>query len=277
MAGLEDELGDVVRKARVGLGIEPADLARQVGMPERDLKGVEVYTKHPDEAQVRRLAAALQLRADQLWELAQESWTPPEPSWKIGDDYTVDCLVDEYPENSYVVTSRSHETLIVDPGENPEEIVEAATRDGRRPVGMLITHYHRDHTVGIAPVQQATGTPVFVHAADAHGAADALHGSLRELPSDTDIRVGGFQIQVLHTPGHSAGSVTYVLRSGDGVAAFCGDTLFAGSTGNARFGYAAILHSVREKILALPRHATIYPGHGPATTVANELERNPFA
>jgi glyoxylase-like metal-dependent hydrolase (beta-lactamase superfamily II) len=72
-------------------------------------------------------------------------------------------------------------------------------------------------------------------------------------------------------------SAGVVVRSGDDVAAFCGDTLFAGSAGNARAGYDAILHSVRQKILALPPHATLYPGHGPATTVANELERNPFA
>jgi glyoxylase-like metal-dependent hydrolase (beta-lactamase superfamily II) len=277
MPGLEDELGDVVRKARTGLGIDLADLARQTGMSEQDLKGVEVYTKHPNEAQVRRLADVLKLRPDQLWALAEDTWEAPEPSWRIGDGFTVECITNHYPEHCYVVTSSGGESFVVDPGGEAERVAQTATAGGRRPAGILITHNHRDHTEALVAVQQATGAPVFIHAADAQGAAGVPAAQVRTFSSDGDLRVGGVAVRVLHTPGHTPGSTTYVVRSGDDVAAFCGDTLFAGSAGNARAGYDAILHSVRQKILALPPHATLYPGHGPATTVANELERNPFA
>ena len=77
MPGLEDELGDVVKKARTGLGLSVAELAARSGLSENDLKGVEVYTRHPEEADVRRLADALGLRPDALWELADGAGRRP--------------------------------------------------------------------------------------------------------------------------------------------------------------------------------------------------------
>jgi glyoxylase-like metal-dependent hydrolase (beta-lactamase superfamily II) len=273
---LEDELGDVVRKARSGLGIEPAELAQQVGLSEADLKDVEAYRHRPDEAQVRRLAQALHLRPDQLWDLAAETWSAPEVPWQIGETYTMDRLTNHYPEHCYVVADRDGNCLIVDPGAEAERIVETATRDGRRPAGILITHYHQDHTGAVVPVQQATGAPVYVHEADRQGVEGVPAGAVKTFAGDGDLAVGPFGVRTLHTPGHTAGSTTYVLMAGGQTAAFCGDTLFAGSVGNARAGYDKILDSVRNKLARLPEEMALYPGHGPATTVANERERNPF-
>ncbi|MBI3974390.1 MAG: MBL fold metallo-hydrolase [Chloroflexi bacterium] len=276
MPGLEDELGDVVKKARNGLGLSVEDLAERAGVPEQLIGSTEVYTGRPNEAQVRRLAQALRLRADQLWAMAEDSWSAPEVPWTIGDEFTIDRLTNDYPEHCYIVTQTSGECLIVDPGADAERIVATATRDGRRPVAILITHQHQDHTGAVVPVQQSTGAPVRVHEQDRGGVAGVPPDAVRLFSGDGDLRLGAMTMQVLHTPGHTHGSTTYVLRSGGRTAAFCGDTLFAGSVGNARAGYEAILRSVREKLARLPENAVLYPGHGPATTVANERERNPF-
>ena len=276
MPGLEDEFGDVVRKARAGLDISVEDLAARTGLSERDVKSIEVYTGHPDEAQVRRLAEALGLRPDPLWALAQDSWSAPEPGWALGGAYAIERLTNDYPEHCYVVIAPSGECLVVDPGAQPERILETATRDGRQPLVILITHRHQDHTGALVPVQRATGAPVYIQASDAEGAAGVPAGAVHALDGDGEIRIGPFGIDVLHTPGHTPGSATYVLAAEGRLAAFCGDTLFAGSAGNARHSYAALLASLRDKLAKLPPDTALYPGHGPATTLANELERNPF-
>ena len=99
--------------------------------------------------------------------------------------------------------------------------------------------------------------------------------AVRTFGADGALQVGGIDVRTLHTPGHTPGSVTYVLSDEGVTAAFCGDTLFAGSAGNARAGYDALMASLR-KISALPVDTVLYPGHGPQTTLANELEKNPF-
>lgn len=280
MPGLEDELGDIVAKARTGLGLSVATLAARSGISEPSLKAVEVYTVQLAEAQVRRLAEVLDLRPDQLWELAQDTWSAPAPPWKIGETYTIDRLTNAYPEHCYVLTSTAPTTsgqcIIVDPGDEPDRIIETASRDGRQACAILITHRHQDHTGALVPVQRATGAPVYVQASDGEGAAGVPQSAVHHLEGDGRFQAAGDDIQVLHTPGHTAGSATFVIAAAGQTAAFCGDTLFAGSAGRAGFSYAALLTSVRQKLAGLPRNTILYPGHGPATTLENEAQRNPF-
>jgi hydroxyacylglutathione hydrolase len=273
---LEDELGDVVKKARAGLGLSLATLAERSGLTESQLQAIEVYTGHPDEAEVRRLAEALRLRPEPLWELAQDSWSAPDVPWTVGPDVTIERLTNHYPEHCYILSLPSGETLIVDPGAEPERVLQAATRDGRRPLGILVTHRHQDHTGAVVPVQAATGAPVFVHGEDVEGVKGVPTDVLRTFGADGALDVQPFQVHTLHTPGHTPGSATFVLRRGEDVAAFCGDTLFAGSAGSPRAGYASLLDSLRHKLAGLPSGTVFYPGHGPSTTLANERERNPF-
>jgi hydroxyacylglutathione hydrolase len=276
MPGLEDELGDIVRKARSGLGLDVAEVAQRSGLSERELKALEVYTFTPSELQVRSLAKTLQLRPDQLWDIAQDSWSAPQAPWKIGEGYTIDCLTNHYPEHCYVVTNQAGNCLIVDPGDEADRVVATATKDGRRPVAILITHRHQDHTGAVVPVQAATKAPVYTHQDDVEGVAGVPSSAVKTFGADGSLEEGGISFQTLHTPGHTPGSATFVLSDGGAMAAFCGDTLFAGSAGNARAGYDLILSSLRDKLAKLPPDTVLYPGHGPASTVANELARNPF-
>ena len=276
MPGLEDELGDIVKKARAGRGLEVADLAQRAGLGERELKALEVYTFRPNEAQVRALADALELRADQLWDIARDAWSAPGVPWSIGERYTIDCLTNEYPEHCYVVSAPDGACLIVDPGAEPERVIETSTRDGRRPVAILVTHRHGDHTGAVVPVQKGTGAPVYVHQDDAEGVAGVPSGAVRTFGADAGLEVERIRFRTLHTPGHTPGSCTYVVEADGATAAFCGDTLFAGSAGNARGSYEALLRSLRAKLARLPENTMLYPGHGPQTTLVNELQRNPF-
>ena len=284
MPGLEDEFGDVVRKARSGLGLTIEQLAGAAGLSDGDIKGIEVYTKHPDQAQVRRLAAELKLRPDQLWEMAEDSWSAQDGPWTVGQSLTIERLTNHYPEHCYLVSDRDGRCLIVDPGAEAERIIAASRAPApggglaRQPQAILITHFHQDHTGAVVPVQAATGVPVHIHQADLQGVNGVPEGAVKAFDGDGVVTSLGpsLAVRVLHTPGHSAGSATFVIEVDGATAAFCGDTLFAGSIGNARAGYDAILHSVRRKICALPGQTVLYPGHGPATTVANEQARNPF-
>jgi len=276
MPGLEDELGDLVKKARAGLGIDAGELAQRVGLTEREINGLERYTFHPNEQQVRALAEVLKFRADQLWDIAREAWAAPEVPWTIGGHYTIDCLTNDYPEHCYIVTANDGACLIIDPGAEPERVIQEATKDGRRPAAILITHRHQDHTGAAVPVQKATGAPVFVHRDDAEGVAGVPQSAVKTFGADGDLKTGGIAFRTLHTPGHTPGSATYVFSANGATAAFCGDTLFAGSAGNGRAGYEALLRSLREKLAKLPAETVFYPGHGPQTTLQNELARNPF-
>lgn len=279
MPGLEDEIGDIVRKARTGLGLELGEVAQRTGLTERNLKSLEVYTFTPDERQTRALAAVLHLRPDPLWEIAQDAWSAPDVGWAIGTGdgaLSIDCLTNDYPEHCYVLTASDGKTVIVDPGDEAERVIATATRDGRKPVAILVTHRHQDHTGALVPVQRSTGATVFIHHADAEGAAGVPDSHVRAISQDGPLDIAGFSVRAAHTPGHTEGSATYVVTSGGAVAAFCGDTLFAGSAGGARAGYDVLLSSLRETLARLPDQTVFYPGHGPATTLQHERARNPF-
>ena len=276
MPELEDELGDVVKKARAGLGLSLATLAERSGLTESELQAIEVYTGHPDEAAVRRLAEALQLRPEPLWELAQDSWSAPDVPWSVGPDVTSSASPTTTPSTATSSPCLPERRSSSTPERSRSGCRRRPPGTGGAPLGILVTHRHQDHTGAVVPVQAATGAPVFVHADDVEGVQGVPSGAVRPFAEDGALEVQPFQVHTLHTPGHTPGSATFVLRRGEDVAAFCGDTLFAGSAGNPRAGYQALLNSLRLKLGGLPSGTVFYPGHGPSTTLANERERNPF-
>jgi glyoxylase-like metal-dependent hydrolase (beta-lactamase superfamily II) len=153
---------------------------------------------------------------------------------------------------------------------------------------ILLTHGHFDHVGAVAALKERTGASVHIHPDDAErmrtaGRQGAMFGLHVPAPPPPDVLVregdtvflGDVAFRVLHTPGHTPGHVTYL--SGD--LAFVGDLIFEGSIGRTDLpggSLDALLRAVREKIFTLPGETILFPGHGPATTVADEKRGNPF-
>jgi glyoxylase-like metal-dependent hydrolase (beta-lactamase superfamily II) len=193
--------------------------------------------------------------------------------------------------NCYILADEhTREALVIDAGGNPREILNALKQHRLRVLALVNTHAHFDHVLGIDALKQDTGAPFWIHAGDADllGTGQramwlAMGLNLGELPradkflaDGEEIRVGAVRLKVLHTPGHSAGSIC-LYDAANGIL-FSGDTLFQSSVGRTDLGgsMSALLGSIREKLLPLPNSTIVYPGHGPATTIGEEKMLNPF-
>ena len=204
--------------------------------------------------------------------------------------------------NCYVVAPRpGAECVVVDPGVDVVAPLDDVLREHRlRPVAVLLTHGHLDHTFSVAPVCGARGIPAYIHPDDRALLADPLKGLSVETrmlfggrlewsePDDvaplTDgavLELAGVRLTVDHTPGHTPGSVTFRAPPVDGQPElmFSGDLLFAGSIGRTDLpggDYPTMLRSLATKVLPLPDETTALPGHGPETTIGRERATNPF-
>lgn len=184
----------------------------------------------------------------------------------------------------------SREAIVVDPGDDVAEIEGILRRHGLRVKAILITHAHLDHVGGAERLRRSTGAPVFMHPEDfpilgglemqaawlgmAPPPPVRIDGELTE-GCRFDLGAAGFE--VLHTPGHTPGSVCLWLPAVKKLVA--GDTLFRDSIGRTDLPGGdgrRILHSIREKLLTLPEETFVIPGHGPCTTLERERRLNFF-
>ena len=187
----------------------------------------------------------------------------------------------------------THEALVVDPGGDAGRILALLAKLGGRVVGLVHTHGHFDHILGTGDMVKATGAPVSIHASD----LELYRGLVRQAryfdliadkpPEPTQILTGGeilafgqLQARVLHTPGHTPGSVgLFIEASGAAPLLLAGDTLFADGVGRTDFpggSFEQIRHSIRDKLFNLPDETVVVPGHGPETTIGYEREHNPY-
>jgi hydroxyacylglutathione hydrolase len=208
--------------------------------------------------------------------------------------------------------AETHEAIVVDPGDEVDRILEILQRHKLKVLAIVSTHAHIDHIGGLAGLHRATGAPILIHESDL-GLYKSLDDQARWLgvptPETTRIdafvkegdtlRWGRFGAQVLHTPGHTPGSISLVV--GPGFAAslpasstgpgrqgsadlaasrlIAGDTLFQGSIGRTDLpggSFREILSSIHEKLLVLPEETIVYPGHGGITAIGAERAENPF-
>ena len=170
-------------------------------------------------------------------------------------------------DNNVYIVSVGDEIAVVDAGSNETDFVLG--RLGGRPLGAILqTHNHGDHVVTLKEVVKATGAGVFAH-------PDDKLPVKAEPVTDSSVvyGLGDVQISVLHTPGHTPGSVCYLLQEAGESHLFAGDTLFPGGPGNT-FGnaeaFATIMRSLTEKLFVLPDETNVYPGHGNDTTIGAE-------
>ncbi len=202
----------------------------------------------------------------------------------------------------------TREAIVIDPGDDAARILEAIERHHLKVTAIVVTHTHIDHVVGLHRVREATGAPVYVHADDLSlyrmldvqaswlGWKTPEQVQIDQLVREGDvIRWGGYAAQILHTPGHTPGSICVYMPSdtpavrtdtGDAKPAkagtgqlFAGDTLFSGSIGRTDLwggSFEGIIHSLKGKLLELPDNTIVYPGHGENTTIGKERATNPF-
>ena len=274
---IEDEFGDIIGKARRGQEIERGALAQRVSLSARDLEKIENYELIPDQSVVCGLAEELNLQADKLQLSAGGHYFPLYPAGRAVEGLVVEMLIlgHDFLMNGYIVgCGETRKGIIVDPGFEAEKILKAVEAAQLDILQVVLTHGHADHTGALAEICQATNSLALVNREDI-----ALLGSLSSkvegvIGEGETIDVGNQQFAVKATPGHTPGGVSLVHER----VAIVGDALFAGSLGGTRnLGDYQRQHSaVKNEILSLDESVTIYPGHGPATTVAEEKANNPF-
>jgi hydroxyacylglutathione hydrolase len=184
----------------------------------------------------------------------------------------------------------SREAIVVDPGDEIEGIVSVLEKHQLTVKAIVITHAHIDHIGGAAKLKKLTGAPVWMNAADQelYDHLDMQAGWLGiETPPQTEIDLpardgdklglGGTDFHILHTPGHTPGSLSIWIPGATKLVA--GDTLFRDSIGRTDLPGGdgrQILRSIHDKLLGLPGETVVIPGHGESTTIAREKARNPF-
>jgi hydroxyacylglutathione hydrolase len=171
--------------------------------------------------------------------------------------------------NGYVVSCTStKEAVVIDPGLPTEKIAEQLK--GLKIVYILATHCHPGHVAGKDELKELAGGQTALHAADAK---QFLRSADRYLLDGDELEFGEFKLTVLHTPGHTPGSICFVIAN----HAFVGDTLLAGGIGKQtpETDLRRQMMSIGTKLLRLPLSTALYPGHGPATSLERELAQNP--
>lgn len=198
-------------------------------------------------------------------------------------------VVGPFLENTYVLSDPdSREAILIDPGGEEDALRRHLERESLRATAILNTHAHPDHVGGVARLRRELEIPFALHPADAFlldslpEVCDGLGIPRIEAPAidraladGDEIALGAHAIRVLATPGHSPGSVSFLV----GGFLFSGDALFQASIGRTDFpggSLPVLLASIRAKILTLPDETRVFPGHGPPTTVGDERRGNPF-
>lgn len=205
------------------------------------------------------------------------------------------AAVPPFLKNGFVIGCEdTHEGVLIDPGDEVDQLLDAAVRHRLRIANILLTHAHLDHISGVGRARQALDARVWLHKDDnflyervvQQGVAFGFKVD-KQPPVDCfyegegPLRFGRYQVRVRHTPGHCPGGVCLaVSRDGErGATLFVGDTLFAGSIGRTDLpggNLDTLLRSIREVLFSFPDDTVVWSGHGPETTIGHERRTNPF-
>ncbi len=272
---LEDFFGDIVGKAMRGLGIDATELGAKSGLSAADIGRITSYDLSPNAETIRRLASALSLDGDKLVRVAG-GWVPdggndPFESERMSVHRVI--LSAGMEVNAYVFKCKdSGQGALVDAGGEPDRIRDLIEATGVRISHILLTHGHGDHVGAVSKMKDLTGAKVYCSKADS-----GMLGSNEvdvQVADGWETKIGSLHMKAFELPGHTAGGIGFLA---DEASFFSGDALFAGSLGGARgAAYTLQIQCVQQKVLKLGEDTKIFPGHGPITTVGQEIENNPY-
>jgi hydroxyacylglutathione hydrolase len=191
---------------------------------------------------------------------------------------------------SVIGDENTHEAMVIDPGDDIDDVLALVRKHNLQVKQIVITHAHIDHVGGAMKLRAATGAPILLNQNDyallkmldvqANWIGMASPGKVEiedSLGQADTVKAGTLAADVIHTPGHTEGSICLYFPAEKKLIA--GDTLFAGSIGRTDLpggSFEKIIRSLHEKVLALPDETVVVPGHGPQTTIGEERESNPF-
>lgn len=256
---LYNQSHDILRKALCGLQLAPATVATKVGLPESTVMSA---TRQPALPKVlETLAPHLHLHPPAL--AALDHWHPTPLNHPA--IHQIEVPFDDETVNAWLIRLPHSRPVLFDAGDRLNDVRLALDALQIGEVDAFITHGHHDHIAGLPALQPRLSS--------LYGAE---HGT-RVAPGD-EISLGGACLKVIDLPGHYPGALGFILHGLEVPIAITGDALFAGSIGGCPPGepYQQALLAIRQSILSLPGESILLTGHGPATTVAQEREHNPF-
>src|SRR5699024_3666593 len=191
--------------------------------------------------------------------------------------------------NSYIL-QKENDVLVVDPGGDAETIIETIEQDGVTPLAILLTHAHFDHIGALDTIRKHYNIDVYLHEQEKDWleesklnrsklftGEDIVTSPQEHVLSEGTFNIGPFLFEVYHTPGHSPGSVSYVFHEEEKVVS--GDVLFYQGVGRTDLpggDVGDLSDSIKQKLYTLDDTFTVFPGHGPKTTIGSEKRNNPF-
>lgn len=191
--------------------------------------------------------------------------------------------------NCYIVYDKG-KALLIDPGAEPDKIAEFLEREGLKVQAILLTHAHFDHIAALDEIRETGDTDVYIHENELSWLSDPqMNGSSKLIGNEIVMKpaeftfkmgpmeIGDFLFEVIHTPGHSPGSVSFLFDQNEFIIS--GDVLFYHGIGRTDLpggNMAEIEATIQNKLYQLKESLTVYPGHGPHTTIGEEKQNNPF-
>lgn len=192
--------------------------------------------------------------------------------------------------NCYIISNEeTKEAILIDPASNPKELMKELEQEGLKAVALMVTHGHFDHILAINELKEALHVPLYAHEAEATllQSADLNCSTMFGVPGGytttaeyllkdhEEVEIAGLRIQVLHTPGHTAGGCCYYFVDYGFVVT--GDTLFCQSIGRTDLptgDYSTLLNSIKTQLFTLPKETKVFPGHDRDTSIGFEMEHN---